>query len=215
MANKKNIVSIETSSNICGISFIINGNCIKTMEENSERKHVEKIPIFYKDLKDEIGFKNSEISAIAVSIGPGSFTGLRIGLSFAKGLALAQNIPIVPVPTMMSLAYSQKNLKPEIGLIHSHAERIFFQKIAWSEGIPEALQDIEVLNWQSFLDKLDDTETVFHTNCDKLIVKEKFISAKLSSISVGILAYKMFEELVVNDPTYLVSNYVSPFNINN
>ena len=214
MANRKNIISIETSSNVCGVSFIKNGDCIKTIEEDSERKHVEKIPIFYKKLQDEIGFKNSEISAIAVSIGPGSFTGLRIGLSFAKGLALAQSLPIVPIPTMISLAFSQKISKPTIGLIHSHGERVFCQKILWSSGIPKPLQDIEVLNWQSFLDNLDKTETVFHTNCDKLIDKEKFISAKLSSIPVGILAYEMFENLVIKDPTNLVSNYVSPFNIN-
>ena len=111
MANRENIIAIETSSNICGVSFIKSGNCIKTIEENSERKHIEKIPIFYKELQDKIGFKNSEISAIAVSIGPGSFTGLRIGLSFAKGLALAQSLPIVPIPTMMSLAFSQKKSK--------------------------------------------------------------------------------------------------------
>ena len=214
MANRKNIISIETSSNICGISFINSGNCIKTIEENSERKHIEKIPIFYKELQDEIGFKNSEISAIAVSIGPGSFTGLRIGLSFAKGLALAQSLPIVPIPTMMSLAFSQKKSKPTIGLIHSHGDRVFYQKILWSSGIPKPLKDIEVLNWQDFSYNLDRTETVFHTNCDKLIDKEKFISAKLSSIPVGILAYEMFEDFVIKDPTNLVSNYVSPFNIN-
>ena len=111
MANRKNIISIETSSDICGVSLIKSGICIKTIEENSERKHVEKIPIFYKKLQDEVGFKDSEISAIAVSIGPGSFTGLRIGLSFAKGLALAQSLPIVPIPTMISLAFSQKNIR--------------------------------------------------------------------------------------------------------
>ena len=214
MVNRKNIISIETSSNICGVSFIKDGNCIKTIEEDSERRHVEKIPIFYKKLKDEIGFKNSEISAIAVSIGPGSFTGLRIGLSFAKGLALAQSLPIVPIPTMMSLAFSQKQSRPTIGLIHSHGDRVFCQKILWSNGIPKPLQDIEVLNWQNFLENLDKMETVFHTNCDKLIDKEKFISAKLSSIPAGILAYEMFEDLVIKDPTNLISNYVSPFNIN-
>ena len=213
MANRENIIAIETSSNICGVSFIKSGNCIKTIEENSERRHVEKIPIFYKKLQDEIGFKNSEISAIGVSIGPGSFTGLRIGLSFAKGLALAQSLPIVPIPTMMSLAFSQKELKPTVCLIHSHGDRVFCQKIDWSGGIPKPLQDIVVLNWQSFLKKLDMTETVLHTNCDKLIDKEKFISAKLSSIPVGILAYEMFEDLVIENPTNLVSNYVSPFNI--
>ena len=214
MAIRKNIISIETSSNICGVSFIKGGNCIKTIEEDSERKHVEKIPIFYKKLKDEIGFKNSEISAIAVSIGPGSFTGLRIGLSFAKGLALAQSLPIVPIPTMISLAFSQRKFKPTIGLIHSHGDRVFCQKIAWTGDTPKPIQDIEVLNWQNFLDNLDKKETVFHTNCYKLIDKEKFISAKLSSIPVGILAYAMFEDLVIKDPTNLVSYYVSPFNIN-
>ena len=214
MINRKNIISIETSSNICGVSFIKNGDCIKTIENNSEKKHVEKIPIFYKELQDEIGFKNSEISAIAVSIGPGSFTGLRIGLSFSKGLALTHSLPIVPIPTMMSLAYSQRNLEPEIGLIHSHGDRVFCQKIAWSRGIPEPLEDIEVMNWNNFLGKLDKTKIVLHTNCDSLIIEEKFISTKLSSVPVGILAYEMFEDLVMKDPTNLVSNYVSPFNIN-
>ena len=213
MANRKNILSVETSSNICGVSFIKGGNCIKTIEEDSERKHVEKIPIFYKKLKDEIGFKNSEISAIAVSIGPGSFTGLRIGLSFSKGLALAQSLPIVPVPTMMSLAFSQKKSKPTIGLIHSHSDKVFYQKMVWSGSIPKPLQSIEVLNWQNFLKNLDKSDTVFHSNCYKLIDKEEFISAKLSSVPVGILAYEMFEDFVIKNPTNLVSNYVSPFNI--
>ena len=183
-------------------------------QEDHEFHQDQYVDSFYKELQDEIGFKNSEISAIAVSIGPGSFTGLRIGLSFAKGLALAQSLPIVPIPTMMSLAFSQKKSKPTIGLIHSHGDRVFCQKILWSNGIPKPLQDIEVLNWQNFLDSLDKTEIVFHTNCDKLMDKEKFISAKLSSVPNGILAYKMFEELVIKDPTNLISNYVSPFNIN-
>ena len=115
---------------------------------------------------------------------------------------------------MISLAFSQKKIKPTIGVIHSHGDRVFCQKILWSSDIPEPFQDIEVLNWQNFLDNLDKTETIFHTNCHKLIDKEEFISAKLSSIPVGILAYEMFEDLVIKDPTNLVSNYVSPFNIN-
>ena len=115
---------------------------------------------------------------------------------------------------MMSLAFSEKKYKPTIGLIYSHSDRVFCQKIVWSDDIPKSLKDIEVLNWNNFLENLDEAKTVFHTNCHKLIDKEKFISAKLSSISVGILAYEMFEDLVIKDPTNLVSNYVSPFNIN-
>ena len=114
---------------------------------------------------------------------------------------------------MMSLAFSQKKSKPTIGLIHSHSDKIFYQKIVWSGSIPKPLQSIEVMNWQNFLKNLDKSDTVFHSNCYKLIDKEEFISAKLSSVPVGILAYEMFEDFVIKNPTNLVSNYVSPFNI--
>jgi len=214
MNNKKNIISIETSSNVCGISFISNGECIKTIEEDSERKHVEKIPIFFQEIQKEIGFILSEISAIAVSNGPGSFTGLRIGLSFAKGLAFSHNLPIVPVPTMMSLAFSCRKLKPEIGLIHSHGEKIFFQKINWESNLPKSSKGIMVLSWSEFLNKYNTSELTFQANCNDLLKGEDFIDAKLSSYSVGMLAYSMFEKFVEYEPQNLVSNYVSPFKIN-
>ena len=51
MNNKKDIISIETSSNVCGISFISNCKCIKTIEEGSDRKHVEKIPLFFQEIQ--------------------------------------------------------------------------------------------------------------------------------------------------------------------
>ena len=129
MNDMKNIIAVETSSDICGISFISNGICLKTIQEKSERKHIEKIPLFYKSLQQSIGFELSDVSAIAVSIGPGSFTGLRIGLSFSKGLAFSNNLPMIPVSTMMSLAFSCISKKPEVGIIHSHGEKIFCQKI--------------------------------------------------------------------------------------
>ena len=151
MNNKKNIISIETSSNICGISFISDGKCIKTIEEDGDRKHIEKIPVFFKEIHKEIGFNMSEISAISVSNGPGSFTGLRIGLSFAKGLALSHKLPIVPVPTMMSLAFKCKKIKPVLGLIHSHGEKIFCQKIDWEFDLPKPSKEIMVLSWNDFL----------------------------------------------------------------
>ena len=214
MNNKKDIISIETSSNVCGISFISNGECIKTIEEDSARKHVEKIPLFFQEIQKEIGFKLSEISAIAVSNGPGSFTGLRIGLSFAKGLAFSHSLPIVPIPTMMSLAFSCKELNPDIGLIHSHGEKIFCQKIYWKSNLPKSSKEIMVLSWNEFLNKYNTSKVAFHANCNNLIKDEDFIDAKLSSSSVGMLAYFMFENFVEYEPQNLVSNYVSPFNIN-
>ena len=144
MSNKKNILSIETSSNICGISLISEGECVDIIEEESNKKHAEVLPEFYLKLKNSTGFILDDIDAIAISIGPGSFTGLRIGLSFAKGLAFSKYLPIIPISTMMSLAYSLKEITPDVGIIYSHAKRVFYQDIKWEKKLPYSGSDIKV-----------------------------------------------------------------------
>ena len=106
----KIILSFETSSSICGVSVMDNGNLLSLVEENSYRKHNENIADFTDRAIKQSKKIISEIDAIAISIGPGSFTGLRIGLGFAKGLAFSQGIPIIPVPTLelMNKGISQK-----------------------------------------------------------------------------------------------------------
>ena len=214
MSGVKNIIAVETSSDICGISFISNGVCLKTIQEKSERKHIEKIPLFYNSLQKNIGFELSDVSAIAVSIGPGSFTGLRIGLSFSKGLAFSNNLPMIPVSTMMSLAFSCNTKKPEVGIIHSHGEKIFFQNIDWKSNLPEPVDEIRVMTWSDFLAEYDSSKKTFQKNCDALLATEDLITAELSSENVGVLANFKFDDLVVRKPHNLVSNYVSPFIIN-
>ena len=106
MNNNNTILAIETSSNICGISFIENGTLIDSIDKEKSKQHAEVLPQLYQELKIKTNFSLSNIDALAVSIGPGSFTGLRIGLSFTKGLAFSKNLPIVPISTMMALAYN-------------------------------------------------------------------------------------------------------------
>ena len=145
MSSNKNILSIETSSNICGISYIEGDKCIASVDCDSSKKHTEVLPEYYSRLKKMTGFKLKCIDAIAVSIGPGSFTGLRIGLSFAKGLAFSKELPIIPVPTMMSLAYEIKEMSPKRGLIFSHANTIFSQMIKWENNLPFSDEPIIIL----------------------------------------------------------------------
>ena len=75
------ILAIETSSDICGVALIIDGNCTAIIEESVPRQHAEVLPVLYNKLLDKGQFDLNKIEGIAVSIGPGSFTGLRIGLS--------------------------------------------------------------------------------------------------------------------------------------
>ena len=154
MNDHKNILAIETSSNICGIAYITKGICVGSIENDLSKKHAEILPEYYLKLQKETDFVLDEIDAVAVSIGPGSFTGLRVGLSFAKGIAFSKGLPIIPISTMMSLAYVLKESLPEMGIIYSHARRVFYQNIKWDHDIPHPNDDISVLEWDDLLKKI-------------------------------------------------------------
>ncbi len=98
------ILGIETSGENCGASLYFDEK--KFTEINYHEKNIHSEILF--DLIDRLlqlsKTKLSDVSAIAVSIGPGSFTGLRIGLAAAKGLAVGASLPIIPVPTLKALA---------------------------------------------------------------------------------------------------------------
>ena len=211
MESKKNILSFETSSNICGVSLISKGVCVDTIEEDSNKKHAEILPKFYLKLQNRTGFILDDIDAIAISIGPGSFTGLRIGLSFAKGLAFSKDLPIIPISTMMSLAYSIKENFPEMGIIYSHAKRVFYQDIKWEKTLPYPKGDIKVSEWPEIFRLIDNTKNVFQLNCESFNDGNSFIGAILSSSNIGMLANISYEKLIVYKPYNLVPNYVSPF----
>jgi len=214
MSSKKNILSIETSSNICGISLISKDECVDIIEEESNKKHAEILPEFYLKLKNSTGFILDDIDAIAISIGPGSFTGLRIGLSFAKGLAFSKGLPIIPISTMMSLAYSLKEDSPEVGIIYSHAKRVFYQDIKWEKKLPYSESDIKVSEWNDIFEFFGNRKSIFHLNCESLNDANSFIKASLSSLYVGLFASTNYDKLVINKPYDLVPNYVSPFVVN-
>ena len=213
MNRNKTILAIETSSNICGIALIKNGNCINYIDLDASKRHSEILPEMYKKLQKRTKFVLKNIDALAISIGPGSFTGLRIGLSFTKGLAFSNNIPIIPVSTMMALAYNSKKYLPVLGIIHSHAKRVFYQGIKWKNMSPYPNGDIKVADWNDFLDSIDQKENIFQSNCEGLEGVSNFINTPLSSVSVGILADINYNNLVMPKPYDLVSNYVSPFSI--
>lgn len=109
------ILNIETATKNCSVALAANGKTIALKEIATENfSHAEKLHVFLASLLEEnqLTFKN--IHAIAVSQGPGSYTGLRIGVSAAKGLCYALSIPLIAVDTLELLA---RQIKIENGLI--------------------------------------------------------------------------------------------------
>ena len=205
------ILSVETSSTICSTAIIENGEILICVEESCPREHIEKLPGFVKKAFNKSNKTISDVDAIAVSIGPGSFTGLRIGLGFSKGMAFSRGLPIIPVPTMLSLAYSLKDEKPKNGILFSHSKKVFYQCFEWQNNMPSVKGEAIVTDIESIMEK---KELDFHSNCENFFQNDiKIISANHSSSHIALLAYKFYDEWMIEKPYELVPDYIAPFEI--
>jgi tRNA threonylcarbamoyladenosine biosynthesis protein TsaB len=98
------ILALDTSTDLCSVIVIANEKTKSKIKTHLKQIHAEKIVFMIEQVLGNINKQISDISSVAVSIGPGSFTGLRIGLSVAKGLCYAINKPLITVPTLDALA---------------------------------------------------------------------------------------------------------------
>ncbi len=99
------ILNIETATKNCSVSLSENGETISFKELATESfSHAEKLHVFIADVLKEVNLNFKDLNAIAVSQGPGSYTGLRIGVSSVKGLCYALNLPMISIDTLALLA---------------------------------------------------------------------------------------------------------------
>mgnify|MGYP001817478491 CR=1 FL=1 len=111
------ILNIETATTNCSVSISRNGECIGLKEDYDKKySHAERLHVYIDDVLKEANLSTKDLDAIAVSKGPGSYTGLRIGVSAAKGLCFALDIPLISVSTLESLAHQ---VNAESGVIVS------------------------------------------------------------------------------------------------
>ena len=109
------ILNLETSTTNCSVALSLNGELLVLKEDNSAQySHAERLHLYIDAVLKEAQIERSQIDAIAVSKGPGSYTGLRIGVSAAKGLCFGLDIPLISLPTLEVLA---NKIKIEEGCI--------------------------------------------------------------------------------------------------
>ncbi len=213
-----NILSIETSTFICGVSFINNGVCNSVFDENCPRASAEILPDMVTKVKNESGFSWSDLDGIAISIGPGSFTGLRIGLSFSKGLAFSHDIPLVPVPTLSAMAMGVKSGNSSFRIaLFSHRDLFYTQKFKDSGELFSGVGDPTLVDEKKLLSDIKhEKNAVFICGGEHIISRNETISISPISPSAkwtGLLAHRDWKELIVKDPSKLVPNYIAPFEI--
>ena len=124
------ILCIETSTSNCSVALCDRQGVIALRNNKGSQSHATELTVFIEDLLKDADIKASQLEAIAVSKGPGSYTGLRIGVSTAKGIAFGASIPIIGIETTLSMFYGF--------LIYFNGKYDFAEKPPASEAVRPA-----------------------------------------------------------------------------
>lgn len=107
------ILSLETSTEVCSVALHENGSLINELVINEAQAHAARLAPLIEQLLHSASIKVTSLSAVAISSGPGSYTGLRIGTSTAKGLCYGVRVPLLAVPTLHLMAYQASLTNPD------------------------------------------------------------------------------------------------------
>jgi tRNA threonylcarbamoyladenosine biosynthesis protein TsaB len=202
------LLAIETSEKLCGVSLLLNENEYYSAKIFLPHSHSEKLFELIEILRDSSSIKLNEIKSVAVSSGPGSFTGLRIGMAAAKGIAAGLNIPIIPVPTFEALAYQLSQILPDgqkfIVANKANRDEAYFAKFHVKNNNYIFEEELKILPVSEI--KFNESELLFgniSTNPKQLISPEPEF--------VGFWAMEFGKNKVVKDFDFLEPNYIKDF----
>ncbi len=207
------ILHIETSTKVCSVGLSADG-VLSQLVETSESGYVhgEKITLFIQEVLDKEGIRANQLNAVSVASGPGSYTGLRIGVSSAKGLCFALGIPLIAIDSLTCLNELGKDKykdKTIIAMIDARRMEVFSKVF---DSISESKIEATIIDEITFEDKIpfiaigDGVAKLkeFWLRRDIVIDDEIFSSAK-GQVRIAAEKYRMneFEDLAYFEPFYL------------
>lgn len=155
------ILCLETATTNCSVALSVNGSVVAIEEDsNNLYSHAEKLHAFVEKVCAEASVSIQELDAIAVSMGPGSYTGLRIGVSAAKGLCFALEIPLISISTLESLA-SQISAETKFVVPMLDARRMEVYAAVFSDNKQVRKTMAEIIVSDSFLEYLEQDAVTF------------------------------------------------------
>ncbi len=210
------ILNIETSTTNCSVSLSNKGETLVLKEDyGNGYSHAEKLHVYIEDILKEADIDSKQLDAIAVSKGPGSYTGLRIGVSAAKGLAFALDKPLISVSTLEALAYQ---VKAESGLIvpmlDARRLEVYSAIFDTDYNLIRAIE-AQILDENSFEQQLKEGKVYFVgdgvaktktliTNQNAVFIENKLPSAdQMSQLSFDKYKKSDIEDVAYFEPYYL------------
>ena len=219
---KNHILCLETSTTNCSVSISKENKIIYTKESDGEGyKHSEFLHSFIEESMANSNLQYDELMAVSVGIGPGSFTGLRIGLSSAKGICYSKDIPLITINSLEILAHKYKTINEEILVPMFDARRmeVYFSIFDKNHKIlkPPTSRILSEDFFQDFPNKkkvifgngAEKCKSVFNSNEIKYIIEMSNPSSKeMGEISYTKFLKKDFANLAYCEPLYLKNNYL-------
>ena len=216
------ILSIETATPVCSVTLAKDNKVLAVKESTKKNSHSEIVTVFIDELLKENQLTFSDLDAVAVSKGPGSYTGLRIGVSTAKGLCYALDIPLIAVNTLQSLAigaledYHLDEGLPVLFCPMIDARRMEVYCALYDKNNREVRETkAEIIEPDSFQTYLETNKVIFFgdgaTKCKEVIqhqnavFMEDIFPSATNMISIAIDKFKnqLFEDVAYFEPFYL------------
>lgn len=215
------ILNIDTSTTVCSVALAKDGQTIALKENNEGLNHSVLLGTYVDEILQDNNLTVASLDAVAVSMGPGSYTGLRIGVSLAKGLCYGANKPLIAVPTLQALALSVANQLQENALycpmIDARRMEVY---TAFYDRSNNTIIDTkaEIINKTSFADLLSDNTIYFFGNgSDKVkstltSPNARFISnIETSASHLAPLAEQAWQNKQFVDAAYFEPFYLKDF----
>ncbi len=213
------ILGMESATRICSVALAQSDKVVVLRESTKANAHAENISVFIQEVINESGLSFSDIDAVAVSMGPGSYTGLRIGVSSAKGICYASEKPLIAVNTLQAMAFGVSRLKNEDALYCPmiDARRMEAYVAIFDKDNNQIMETkAEIIVKDSFSEFLKKNKMYFFgdgaSKCRELLgynpnavfLDDFQPSAKyITSIAMQKYAKKQFEDVAYFEPFYL------------
>lgn len=213
------VLHLETTTTNCSVSLARNGELLAFEEHSSAQySHAEELHPFMTKVIEDAQIEFNQLDAVAVSMGPGSYTGLRIGVSAAKGLCFALEIPLISISTLQSLARQAKIVKGYV-IPLLDARRMEVYSAVYSPDNKEVRKvEAEIISEQSFRDYLDQNPCILigpgAAKCSEVVQHENatFETNKLPSARDMVpLAWEKWQKKEFEDVAYFEPYYLKDF----
>ena len=198
-----NILAIESASTVCGTALFLEDKMVDMDEITKPRVHGEHLPVIIDNILTNNSLIVADLDGIAVSSGPGSYTGLRIGMSLAKGLAVSDGLPIIPVPTLQVINRGISREGIYWVLLHSHKNVVFAQRFA--SGVPDSQIKCKIFNVGKYIHP-------YGFNLDTICNPSDYECSPPSSEYVGELAIQFYDKWAESNLNQITPHYVTNFN---